>query len=100
VEDCTAHGTHTPVSKIHMQARVVHSRARRRWKELQKAVPSSWIAGDSSGGARFGQGHLMGRRRSDFEKVDLQNSIDLAGEALKETIHDGGEAAERGWKEQ
>jgi hypothetical protein len=34
-----------------------------------------------------------------FEKVDVQNSIDLAGEALKETIHIGGEVARRGWKE-
>jgi hypothetical protein len=42
----------------------------------------------------------MGRGRSNFEKVDFQNSIDLAGKALKETIHDGGEAAEGGWKEQ
>jgi hypothetical protein len=42
----------------------------------------------------------MGRRRLDFEKFDLQNSIDLAGKALKETIHERGEAAGRGWKEQ
>ena len=42
----------------------------------------------------------MGRRRLDFEKVDLQDSIDLAGEMLRETIHDKGEAAKKGWKKQ
>jgi hypothetical protein len=59
----------------------------------------SWIVRDAGGGAHFGQG-LMGRRRLDFEKFDLQNSIDLAGKALKETIHERGEAVGRGWKEQ
>jgi hypothetical protein len=62
-------------------------------------MPSSWSAEDAGGGVRFGQG-LMGRRRLGFEKVDLQDSKDLAGEMLKETIHDGGEAARKGWKKQ
>ena len=98
MEDCTGHGTHIPASKDHTQACVVHSWARRRQKELQNAAPGSWISMDTGGGARFSQG-LMGRRMG-FEKVNLQNSIDLVSETLKEMIHDGGEAARRGWKEQ
>jgi hypothetical protein len=89
VVNCTTHGTHTLTSKL----------ACRCLNGAHNAALGSWSAKDAGGGMRFSQG-LMGRRKSGFEKVDLQDSIDLADEMLKETIHDRGEADGKGWNKQ
>lgn len=33
-------------------------------------------------------------------KMSIFKTVDLAGEMLKKTIHDGGEAVKNGWKKQ
>ena len=93
--NCTMRRTHASISKIYTQERVVHSSVRRCRNGAHNAMLGSWSTEDVGGGAHFGRG-LMGRRRLGFEKVDLQDSIDLAGETLKEMIYDGGEVAEKG----
>jgi hypothetical protein len=94
-----ARETHMLASKIHTQERVVHSLAHRCRNRAQNGAPGSWSTEDARGGAHFSQ-RLMGRRRLGFEKVDLQDLVDLASETLKETIHDEGEVAGKGWKKQ
>ena len=51
---------------------MVDSPVRRCRKGAQNVAPGSCSAEDAGGGAHFGPG-LMGRRRSSFENVDLQD---------------------------
>jgi hypothetical protein len=90
---CMAHGTHAPASEIHMQERVVHVPACGHQNEAQSKTPCSWIADDAGGGARFNR-RLMGRSRSGFESIELQDSKKPVGVTSKVTIHDDEVAGE------
>ncbi|XP_059453365.1 uncharacterized protein LOC132183914 [Corylus avellana] len=57
----------------------------------QRALLENWNTGDGGGEVRFWL-EMMERRRSDFEKTNLQAYTDSASEAMEETIHGRGGA--------
>jgi hypothetical protein len=81
--NCTMRGSHAPSSENHMLVRGGRNGA-------QSSMPSNWSAGDVGGGTRCGR-RLMGRSKSGYENVNLQDSINPVSGDLEETIHDNEE---------
>lgn len=68
---------------------MVHAPVHGDRKGLQRTSPETWNTSDDGGEARVWL-ELMERRRLDFGKANLQAYIDLADEAMEETIHGRG----------